>query len=158
MELWVILDIFWPIWAALRHLGPGRLFQIWKSSLEPWILTYEHLMNMELLIIDATATRFPASAESNFTWAIFDIFLMKMPSALWGDASVTGPILEALRYVPIPAVHARICRPRQPYMCEACLAYVLDPDSLRTVGSGRCVTNWTCHTYTIPCHQPDTSW
>ena len=101
------------------------------------------------------------------------LFLKRMPSALQGvsaqhvsswlrcfptASSVTGRILEVLRYVPIPAVRARIRRPRQPNVCEACFACVLDPDSFRTAGSGRCVTHWTCHTYTLPCHQHDASW
>ena len=49
-------------------------------------------------------------------------------------SSVTGQILEVLRYVPIPAAHAKIRRPRQPNVCEARFACVLDPDSLRTAG------------------------
>ena len=78
------------------------------------------------------------------------VFLKWMPSALRGYISVTGPILEVLRYVPIPAVRARIHRPHQPYVCGACLAYILDPDSLATADSGRRVTYWSCHTYTFP--------
>ena len=54
---------------------------------------------------------------------------------LKGVSSVTRPILEVLRYVPIPAVRARIRRPRQPRVCEVCFACVLDPDFLRTAGS-----------------------
>ena len=48
------------------------------------------------------------------------------------------------------AAHARIRRPRQPNVCEACFTCVLGPDSFRTSGSVRCVTHWTCHTYTYP--------
>ena len=35
---------------------------------------------------------------------------------------MTGRVLEVLRYVPIPAVRARIPRPHQPYVCEVCFA------------------------------------
>ena len=75
-------------------------------------------------------------------------------------SSLTGRIREVLRYVPIPTAHARIRRPCQPNTCKSCFACVLilDPDSFNTACLGRCVTHWTRHIYSLPCHQPDAPW
>ena len=50
------------------------------------------------------------------------LFLELMPSALRGVTSVTGPILEVLRYVLIPKAHARIRRTYARHASYASLA------------------------------------
>ena len=129
------------------------------SSDYPWqkldLLMYLHILAYLTLLSSGHLflTQMPSELQGALAQHV-SLWLQRYPTA----SSVMGLVLEVLRYVPIPSVRARIRRQRQQNVCEACFACVLGPDSLRTAGSGRCVTHWTCHTYTLPCHQHDSSW
>ena len=109
--------------SSLAPISPGR---IWSRL--------PYLSILVFLTLPSTGHLFPKrmpSALQGVSARYLSSWLRRFPTA----SSVTGRVLEVLRYVPIPAVRARIRRPRQPNVCEACFACVLDPDSLRTAGS-----------------------